>query len=390
VEAKVARQPHWWQQPALRDAEEERRASWLELFVDLIFVAIIAACARLFAADVSALGFARMTIVFLPAWWVWIGLTVYNDRFETDDVSNRLSFFAIMLALGGLAVSGGEFFGEGFRLYALSYIAARLVIIGLWVRGGYHNPQTRRLTTRYALGFSVSVGLWLTALWVGWPVRLAIVLLAIAIDFATPLSTLSIQAGLPRLSRSHLPERFGLFVLIVLGESVVGVESVLAVQFMSRTPVHIVTGVATVSLAFCLWWLYFDHVAEYPPRPHPVPTIIWSYLHMALVLSLALLGGALQALIAAPGDNDAAAMVAACLAVAAAYVIVGLLEFVTEPSHEAEHGKRSLVMHGGAGVAAAALALTVTSVPATAVLAMLVVLGIAQIVYGIAIRGHKH
>jgi len=98
--------PLWWRRPLLREEDDEgaRRATWLELFVDLMFVAIISACARGLALDVTPQGVGRFVIVFLPAWWMWLGLTVYDDRLDTDDVSHRVAFFAIMLALGGMAV----------------------------------------------------------------------------------------------------------------------------------------------------------------------------------------------------------------------------------------------------------------------------------------------
>ena len=125
-------EPLWWRRPTLREDEDEvRRASWLELFVDLMFVAIISACARGLASDISLAGVARYCTVFLPAWWIWLGLTVYNDRLDTDDVSHRLSFFVIMVALGGMAVSVREFFTNGFAIYALSYVTARIVIVAL-------------------------------------------------------------------------------------------------------------------------------------------------------------------------------------------------------------------------------------------------------------------
>lgn len=385
----MAQRVSWWRRPELRSGDEERRASWLELFVDLIFVAIIATISTTLARDLTIAGVARATITFLPAWWIWIGLTVYNDRFETDDVSNRLSFFVILLALGGLAISARDFFGEGFRFYAASYILARFVLIVLWIRSGLHNPVARQLTTRYATGISISVMLWLAAMAASGAVRMGLVIAAILVDFGTPFTTTVIQQRLPRLSPTHLPERFGLFVIIVLGEMVVGTESVLGIEFAQRTFVHVSAGVAAVALAFVLWWLYFDHVAQNPPLAQIWSTLGWSEGHMVLVLAITSLGAATRALVSESGEAGSASGLAA-LSVGAAFAMIAYLEFLTEPSHEDQHRRTSVSVHMGSSLLALVLAGFAPRMSPTLVLAILAGLGVAQVVYGLAVNEHQH
>lgn len=383
----MADQPFWWRRPMLREDDDgARRATWLELFIDLMFVAIISACARQLALDVTPGGVGRFVVEFLPAWWIWLGLTIYNDRLDNDDVSHRVSFFIIMLALGGMAVSARQFFGGGFGVYALSYVAARLVIIGLWLRGGRHNPRLRPLTTRYAIGFSAAAALWLVALAVPWPARLGVVLAAIAIDFGTPTTTTRVQGELPQLSRSHLPERFGLFILIVLGESVISVEQAVGANYLLGSLAHISAGPAALALAFALWWLYFDHVAENPPLPGPLLTLLWSYPHLVLAIALGMLGAGIQAFVGVKGTSTQAAMTLVCLSVATAFAMIGILEFMTEPSAEQHHPIRALAVHGSSAIAAGALIALTGVVDELWILVSLVALGIAQIVYGVATR----
>jgi len=378
----------WWRRPVLLDAEEDRRASWLELFIDLMFVAIISALAKGLAADVTLTGVAVFTLVFLPAWWIWTGLTIYNDRFETDDVSHRIAFFVVLVALGGMAVSARHFFLDGFWLYALSYVLARLVIIALWLRAGYHNPAARPLTTRYSIGFGAAATLWLLALAVPWPARLDIVLLAIAIDFATPLLTLSAQRELPRLSATHLPERFGLFVIIVLGEAVIGVEGTAALDFMHGSLLDAAVGPAALAVAFVLWWLYFDHVAENPPPASPLASMAWAYPHLLFALVLGMFGAAAQALVAEGRTHDAAALALACVSVGLSYATIALLEFATEPGAERQHPAASLSVHLGAGLGALLLAFVAGPMGALTVMLLLTALGVAQIAYGYATRAY--
>jgi low temperature requirement protein LtrA len=383
----VVDEPLWWRRPMLReDDDETRRASWLELFVDLMFVAIISACARGLALDVTPEGLGRFVVEFLPAWWIWIGLTVYNDRLDTDDVSHRLAFFAIMVALGGMAVSVREFWAGGFPIYAMSYVAARMVIVVLWVRGGVHNPRLRPLTTRYAIGFSLAAALWLVALAVPWPMRLWVVFAAIVIDFGTPTLTLGAQRHLPRLSPSHLPERFGLFILIVLGEAVISVEQAVGSNYVRGSLAHIAAGPATLALAFVLWWLYFDHVAENPPLPGNLATLLWSYPHLVLALALGALGAGIQAYVGVAAASPRATMMLVCAAVGTAYAMIGILEFMTEPSAERAHPVRSLGVHGGAAVLAGSLTLLEGTVDDLWIFAALVALGAIQIAYGFVTR----
>lgn len=380
--------PLWWQIPQLRAAEEDRRASWLELFIDLMFVAIISALARQLAVDITWLGVAAFTLVFLPAWWIWTGLTIYNDRFETDDVSHRLAFFAVLIALGGMAVSAKHFFTDGFWLYALSYVLARVVIIVLWVRAGYHNPTARPLTTRYAVGFGIAAAMWLVALAVPWPVRLDVIVLAILIDFATPLATLRAQEDLPRLSATHLPERFGLFIIIVLGEAVIGVEAAAALDFSRGHLAQAAIGPAMLAVAFVLWWLYFDHVAENPPPASPLLSMAWAYPHLLLALVLGTFGAAAQALVGAGRSHEPPALALACTSVGLAFATIALLEFVTEPGAERHHPARSLGVHLGAAALAIALSLIAPRLGALYVMLLLTALGVGQIVYGYATRSH--
>ena len=383
----MADEPLWWRRPTLReDDDERRRATWLELFVDLMFVAIISACARGLALDVTLGGVGRFALEFLPAWWMWLGLTVYNDRLDADDVSHRLAFLAMMLALGGMAVSAREFFGGGFEVYALSYVVARIVLIGLWVRGGRHNPRIRPLTNRYGLGFSLAALLWLVAIALSGPARIAVVIAAIVVDFGTPATTMRVQRDLPPLSRSHLPERFGIFVLIVLGESVISVEQAVGNNYLHGSLAHITAGPAALALAFVPWWLYFDHVAENPPLPSNLMTLLWTYPHLVMALALGMLGAGIQAYVGVAGESTRATMTVVAISVGACYAMIGILEFMTEPSAERHHPARSLGVHGGSALIACALAAVAGAVNEFWIFAALVALGVAQIAYGFITR----
>src|ERR671933_171185 len=97
----------WLAPPRLRtieDDESERRATWLELFFDLVFVVAIAQVGQVLAKDTSARGFVHFAVAFIPIWWAWMGFTFYADRFDTDDVVYSVWTIAGMLAVAAFAV----------------------------------------------------------------------------------------------------------------------------------------------------------------------------------------------------------------------------------------------------------------------------------------------
>ena len=128
--------------PRLRTTsdDEDRRATWLELFFDLVFVAAIAELSYVLLADVTVGGFARYLGYFVPIWWAWMGFTFYANRFDTDDLPYRLLTLAGMLGIAALAVNVRHVL-EGARAenaFVLSYVAIRLVLLVLYARARRH------------------------------------------------------------------------------------------------------------------------------------------------------------------------------------------------------------------------------------------------------------
>ena len=278
-----------WERPTLRTDEDhhiERKVSWLELFYDLVFVVVIAQLAHDLATHLDSAGLRAFVLLFLPAWWMWVSGTVYNERFETHDLSYRLLVFLQMLVVSALAIFAHGAFGETSAGFALSYAAGRALVVFMWARAGRYNRQARPVTTRYVLGFSLSILLWATSVFVPAPLRFIIWGIGLAIDIATPLLTIRQQRRLPRYSASKLPERMGLFVLIVLGESIVSVVTGLSGDTHHLNVLLGVKLALGIGVTFGMWWVYFDFVSRRPPKPTPSMSIAWTHLHLLLLISL--------------------------------------------------------------------------------------------------------
>ena len=92
-----------WRAPPAPEEGGERRASWLELFYDLVFVAAIAALAAQLHEDHSVQALAVFAGLFVPVWWAWMGFTWFATGFDTDDVPSRLGLLTAMVGVAVLS-----------------------------------------------------------------------------------------------------------------------------------------------------------------------------------------------------------------------------------------------------------------------------------------------
>lgn len=283
----------WFHPPQMRIGdgfeEQSRRATWLELFFDLVFVVAVSQLAHNLSDDVSLGGFLGFIFLFIPVWWSWIGVTFYANRFDVDDAGHRVLTAVQMLAIAAMAVNIHHGLNESSVGFALSYAIVRLMLVFQYLRAAIHLPLARGLACRYAIGFAIAAVLWLISTVIPIEERFFLWALGLLIDFATPLTSVKLQARLlPNFE--HLPERFGLFTIIVLGEAIIAVVSGVTEQKWNLTSVA--AAVLGFSIAFSFWWIYFDNVSGSALRvaatEKRLDTLqVWLYGHLPLVVGLA-------------------------------------------------------------------------------------------------------
>src|SRR5918995_7545564 len=240
----------------LADAEEERHASWLELFFDLVFVVAIAELSHELVVNHTLNGFAIFAALFVPVFVAWQGFSFYADRFDTDDVLFRVSMLIAMLAVAALAIQIPSATHGASTGFALAYVAIRSLTVALNLRAYRHVSLARPLIGRYVVAFSFSVALWTVSLAVPEPWRFLLWGIGLAADLGVPALIGPRFVGRVPIHASHIPERFALFTMIVLGESVVAVALGVA---GSDWELSSAAGAALGFLAVaCLWWTYFD------------------------------------------------------------------------------------------------------------------------------------
>ena len=293
--SKTSRRPKLRLRP-VADIGVERHASWLELFFDLIFVLAIEQVSEEFLHHRTLIGLVGFVALFLPIWWAWVGYTFYADRFESDsDVPFRLMMLGGMLGIGAVALNAtGAFHGQS-AAFAVAYLIARGMLLMLYVRAHRHVHMARELTRFYLTGFSIGLGLWLASLAVQEPLRFAFWIAGFAAEVIAPLSAVRIVRRIP-YDTSHIPERFGLFTTIVIGEMVLS-----AFSGMSATGWNVSATLAATTgftLVAALWWIYFDFINFTAQKHWRSAGLAFVYGHLPIVLGLAIVGTGLNFYIA--------------------------------------------------------------------------------------------
>ena len=242
-----------------------RHATWLELFYDLVFVVVIFQLAHNLEEDFSLYGFLGFLALFVPVWWSWIGAVFYATRFDTDDLGHRILILLQMVGAAALAVNVPDALGNDSAGFALSYAAIRIILVLEYVRTDISKSfsSATPLIRRYSIGFLCGAIVWIISAFIPPPFRFLLWGIALVIDFATLITAGRLHSQFaPHIS--HLPERIGLFIILVLGESVL--EVVVGAQNREFDIYSMVILALGLSIPFSLWWLYFDSVDGAPIR----------------------------------------------------------------------------------------------------------------------------
>lgn len=295
----------WWQPPRLRTVESdgvERHATWLELFYDLAFMAAISQLGLGFKSDFSWAGLFRLVFLFVPVWWAWTGMAFYATRFDRCDLMTRLFYALQIMAVAAMAINMEDGLNTTSVGFAISYAVLRFLLVAEYLIAGKYIAEARPLTQRYATGFSLAAALWLLSVFAPLPQRLMVWAAALLIDFGTPLTARrSLHVKLPPHA-SHISERYGLFTLLVLGETVLAAVNGVSARAGGWDFASTASAFAGLILAFSFWWIYFDHANASPVeavrnRADAWLYQRWLYTHLPLTLGLTVVGVAVQHII---------------------------------------------------------------------------------------------
>ena len=296
-------------------------ASRLELFFDLAYVLVVLELASAFLHDLTWSGLVVFVGLFVAIWVSWVGFTLYANRFDTDDLVFRLAKLLATLAVAGCAASASGATQELAVPFAASFLATRVLLLLLYLRAWRHVQDARPTIAVYLGCLAVSVVLWAASLAMPAELRPLVWLVAVIIDAVGPLLATLRDDKLP-LHIEHLPERFGLLVILVLGEAVGATAR--GVHDAGWAVPSLLTGLIGFGIAAALWWIYFDVAAaasarqlEEPEDGGPGDTSdgmvadqrhdMFVYGHLPVTLGVVLTGIGLEEIVLHPLDRASAA-----------------------------------------------------------------------------------
>jgi low temperature requirement protein LtrA len=278
--------------PTAEGAVEERRTSPVELLWDLVFVFAITQVTTLLTNHLSWTGFGESILVLALVWWAWSAFVWAANAQAIDSPVLRLSLLlaTVFIFITGLAVARA--FGSEATLFACTYAVVRLLHLALYTDASRRGSAAWSAIVGFAVTVVIGMVLLIAGSFLHGAPRAVLWTAAVAIDYAGPAwLTRERLRGLQRVAVAHFAERYSLFVIICLGESIVAIGVGAARERLDAGLVAAVTLGLLVTIA--LWWTYFDRfaeVAERRLREHHDPVLAaadsYSYLHLLLVAGI--------------------------------------------------------------------------------------------------------
>jgi low temperature requirement protein LtrA len=283
-------------------AEPERRASWLELFFDLCFVVAVGTVAHTLHDEPTIAGITLFAALFIPVWWSWMEYAWYATSFPEGGAFNRFGAFAAMLTVLAMATQAGAASHGDPRGFILAFVAFHAIVVTLFLRAARLYPGRHMFSIRYASGFGLAAAIWLVSLALPEEIRPWVWVVALAVDVVTPW--MAVRAAAERtFDVSHIPERYGLFTIIVLGEAIIAVAR--SMSEAQWTPEAVTAAVAGFAIAVVIWWAYFAHPhAELLERGR-LASFIWGYGHIFVWMGIAISGVGIELAIEAAAEGYA-------------------------------------------------------------------------------------
>src|SRR5215831_16111280 len=350
-QAATTRRERWarlrhslWQAPRPHGEQpRERVVGPLELFYDLATVVLVAQAARHLAGHLTWGGLGEFAVVFTLVWIAWINGSLHHELHGHDDARARSTFLLqilVLVAMGAFIPEAGGARGAAFAIAAGVLFAVLAVLWLLAARGD--RPEYRRPSRLFVAGTAACAILLAGTAFLpasaripAWGVLDAAYLAGFAAVFLTvlptPAATLTVSDA--------LIERFGLLIIIVLGETLTGVVAGLA-----REPVSALTlgvGLAAVVVGFGAWWTYFDFAGRRHPRPDRPAGLQWMLGHLPLTAAIAAMGAAMVSLVEHAHDGRTPAATAWVLCAGTA-VVLGATMLVAATLHAWQRDPRSV------------------------------------------------
>lgn len=282
---------------------EGRHATWLELFFDLVFVAVIGVITHDLAhthhGHIGIEQLVRFPLVFIPVWWVWMTHTLYANRFDQDSREHRLFSLVIMALMVVLSTFAVDSLGESFRYFVLLYCIVRLMLAYLY--WSIHRSTNSGIHFAKDVALAIAIGAIVSAfsILIDGVAKYFIFYLGVLIDAGWQIALRDKLNARP-VDRAHLVERIGLLAIIILGESIIAMVASLDHQAWN------LLDIASASTGFLLigaiWWIYFDSFSTLERAKRLTTGNVLIFTHLLVCMGLLILANMIRHAIL--GDLD--------------------------------------------------------------------------------------
>ena len=233
------------------------RVHWMELFFDLVFVAFVGQLAHGIHGDPGLAQFGTFVLLFFPAWWAWVNIaSVVNLLPRLSARALGVAMLAAMAASSVMAAAAPGAFGERSWAFSLGNAAMRAVLLVLWLY--QHGQKSADTPWRIWIYNGGTALLWLAAAFL--PLHIAVILWAVSIAVEVGMAALGARLwpdrGVGGINIEHASERLGLFVIIVLGESIFTIVSEVSDEWGPGSGLVGALGFLVVAL---LGWAFFQY-----------------------------------------------------------------------------------------------------------------------------------
>ncbi len=313
-----------WQPPRPHgEAPRERVVGPLELFYDLAVVVLVAQAAHHLAGHLTWSGLGEFAAIFTLVWIAWANGSLHHDLHGHDDARARSTFLVqivVLAAMGAFIPQADGARGAAFAVAAGVLFAVLAVLWLLASRGD--TPEFRQRSWLFVIGTAACAvllaGTALLPAGARVPAWGVLDVAYLAGYTAAVLDSTPVQAAAMVISDA-LTERFGAFIIIVLGETLTGVVAGLSGEPVSAMALAV--GLVAVVIGFGAWWTYFDLAGQRRPRPERRPGLRWELGHLPLTAAIAAMGAAMVSLTEHAHDTRTPAATAWVLGAGAAVVL---------------------------------------------------------------------
>lgn len=279
--------------------EAHRVASPLELFFDLCFVVAIAQAGiqlvHFVAEGHAGEGILNYAMIFFAIWWAWMNFSWFASAYDNDDVLYRVvtlvQIAGVLVLAAGVSRAAED---HEFLFVWLGYAIMRLAMIAQWLRVARSTEGAERtMALRYAGGVLLCQVGWLGLLVLPEQGRPWVFLVMAIVELCVPVYAEKVFAS--SWHPHHIAERYGLFTIIVLGETIaaatVAVKSAVDEHDALGDLLPIAAG--GLLIVFSAWWIYFVVPIHGHLRSNR-QSFLWGYGHYLIFASAAAIGAGLE------------------------------------------------------------------------------------------------